>query len=371
MARVGRGGRRRASSSPGAGIARRGGRVRGAPRGAVPGRLPDACSNKYYVDEAVRGGLRRGARQGGRARSSGRSTRPSSTSFRTARPAVTRGLSWVSSAFDQYVVDGARERRRELAPGRLPPLPPGRDRARPELRAVHGRAGSSRCVAVVSLFDDEEGACMNSIPILSLVTYLPLVGALASSSSCRARKPATIKCVATRVRGRSTSSLSLPLWIAFDRRPRGLPVRRAGVLDPVARRRVPLRRGRDRALLILLTTLMGVIAIVCSYSAITERAEGVLRPAPPPPDLHDRHVLLPRPLPLLRVLGSDARPDVLPDRRLGRDAPALRRDQVLPLHARGLGRDAARRSSRSTSSTPRASSATRARATRRRSRSRH
>ena len=32
--------------------------------------------------------------------------RRSSTSSRTARSAITKGLSWIAAAFDQYVVDG-------------------------------------------------------------------------------------------------------------------------------------------------------------------------------------------------------------------------------------------------------------------------
>ena len=47
-------------------------------------------------------------------------------------------------------------------------------------------------------------------------------------------------------------------------------------------------------------------------------------------------------LPLLRLLGGHAGPDVLPHRRLGRPAQALRRDQVLPVHPGRLGADAGR-----------------------------
>ena len=49
-----------------------------------------------------------------------------------------------------------------------------------------------------------------------------------------------------------------------------------------------------------------------------------------------------RPLPLLRLLGADARPHVRHDRRLGRDEPHQERDQVLPLHDVRLGADARR-----------------------------
>ncbi len=46
----------------------------------------------------------------------------------------------------------------------------------------------------------------------------------------------------------------------------------------------------------------------------------------------DRRVRLARSVPLLRVLGRDAHPDVLPHRDLGLRPPHLRRGQVHPLH---------------------------------------
>ena len=60
--------------------------------------------------------------------------------------------------------------------------------------------------------------------------------------------------------------------------------------------------------------------------------EGVLRAAPRARDRHARHLPRPRPLPLLRLLGGHARPDGVPDRRLGRAPARLRGDQVRPLH---------------------------------------
>ena len=96
------------------------------------------------------------------------------------------------------------------------------------------------------------------------------------------------------------------------------------------------------ALLVLLTTLLGPIAILSSWNAVTERVRALLRLPAAAADRHDRRLLRARPVPVLRVLGGDAGPDVLPDRDLGRAAPALRGDQVLPVHARRLGGDAAR-----------------------------
>ena len=54
-----------------------------------------------------------------------------------------------------------------------------------------------------------------------------------------------------------------------------------------------------------------------------------------------RHLLRPRPHPLLHVLRGRADPDVPDHRRLGRPAARLFGLQVLPLHAGRLGADAA------------------------------
>ncbi len=65
-------------------------------------------------------------------------------------------------------------------------------------------------------------------------------------------------------------------------------------------------------------------------------AQGLRRGVPPPRDGDAREPRRARHAPLLRVLGSDARPDVLHHRDLGRQAPHLRHDEVLPLHDGGL-----------------------------------
>ena len=57
---------------------------------------------------------------------------------------------------------------------------------------------------------------------------------------------------------------------------------------------------------------------------------------------HARRLPVARLLPVLRVLGSDAAADVLPDRRLGRPAARVRGDQVLPVHAARQRADADR-----------------------------
>ena len=69
--------------------------------------------------------------------------------------------------------------------------------------------------------------------------------------------------------------------------------------------------------------------------------EGIPRARVDPRGRHERHVRRAGSHPLLRVLRDRAAPDVLHDRRLGRPEPAVRVDQVLPVHAVRLGPDAA------------------------------
>src|SRR5439155_11626659 len=56
-----------------------------------------------------------------------------------------------------------------------------------------------------------------------------------------------------------------------------------------------------------------------------------------------RSVHISRPVPVLRVLGSDAGADVLLDRHLGRQESALLGDKILPVYAGRFGGDAAGR----------------------------
>jgi NADH-quinone oxidoreductase subunit M len=111
---------------------------------------------------------------------------------------------------------------------------------------------------------------LSNIPILSIVAYVPLLGALAIIFLVPREKAQTIKSVATAF-AVIDFLLSLPLWISFDRGREGYQfVERASWIPSLG---VEYHFGVDgiSLILILLTTLMGVIAIVCSYSAISER----------------------------------------------------------------------------------------------------
>ena len=68
-----------------------------------------------------------------------------------------------------------------------------------------------------------------------------------------------------------------------------------------------------------------------------EAGQGLLRALPAADGQHDGRVHLARPVPVLRLLRSDAPADVLPDRHLGRPQARVRGDQVPALHAVRLG----------------------------------
>jgi NADH-quinone oxidoreductase subunit M len=111
---------------------------------------------------------------------------------------------------------------------------------------------------------------LNQIPILSIVAYVPLAGALAIVFLFPKEKTGPIKAFATIVAA-ADFALSLPLWWAFDRARDGYQfVETASWIPSLG---VSYRFGIDgiSLVLILLTTLMGVIAVACSYTAIAER----------------------------------------------------------------------------------------------------
>jgi NADH-quinone oxidoreductase subunit M len=111
---------------------------------------------------------------------------------------------------------------------------------------------------------------LSNIPILSLVAYIPLAGALLIVFLVPRGKAGMIKAVAT---GAVLLDflVSLPLWFAFDRGQESYQfVERASWIPSLG---VQYHFGIDgiSLVLLLMTTLMGVIAVVCSYSAISDR----------------------------------------------------------------------------------------------------
>src|SRR6266542_408184 len=111
---------------------------------------------------------------------------------------------------------------------------------------------------------------LNQIPILSIVAYVPLTGALLLIFLFPKEKTGPIKAFATIVAGLDLL-LSIPLWLAFDRARAGYQfVERASWIPSLG---VEYHFGIDgiSLVLLLLTTFVGFIAVYCSYTAITER----------------------------------------------------------------------------------------------------
>jgi NADH-quinone oxidoreductase subunit M len=108
------------------------------------------------------------------------------------------------------------------------------------------------------------------IPILSIVTYVPLAGALAIVFLFGKERTAAIKAFATAV-VLVGFLVSLPLWFLFERGRDGYQfVEKVAWIPSLG---VDYQFGIDgiSLVLILLTTLMGIIAVACSYTAILER----------------------------------------------------------------------------------------------------
>jgi NADH-quinone oxidoreductase subunit M len=108
--------------------------------------------------------------------------------------------------------------------------------------------------------------------LLSVITYTPLVGAavLLALPVLGLKSDTSARWVANAF-GLAGFLVSLPLWTAFDRNASGFQFpERAAWIPSIG---VQYRLGVDgvSALLILLTTLLGFIAILSSWTAITDR----------------------------------------------------------------------------------------------------
>ena len=85
-------------------------------------------------------------------------------------------------------------------------------------------------------------------------------------------------------------------------------------------------------LLLVLTGFLTPLALLGSWESVHKKTQGVLHLRAAARERDDRRLRLARPVPVLRVLGRDADPDVFPDRHLGLRPPHLRGGQVHPLH---------------------------------------
>src|SRR6185503_21308457 len=106
--------------------------------------------------------------------------------------------------------------------------------------------------------------------LLSIVTYTPLVGALILLLPPFSKRPNAVRWLAN-VIAFVGFLVSLPLWFWFDRRAEGFQFVERGSWIPAIGVQYLFGVDGMSVLLILLTTMLGFIAILSSWSAIEER----------------------------------------------------------------------------------------------------
>ncbi len=111
---------------------------------------------------------------------------------------------------------------------------------------------------------------VHQVPILSIVCYVPLIGALIVIFFMRGGDNAAIKKFATGV-VTLDFLLSLPLWFEFDPQGELFQFRESAAWISTLGVRYEFGIDGIALLLVLLTTLLGVLAFLASWSAITVR----------------------------------------------------------------------------------------------------
>ena len=253
------------------------------------------------------------------------------------------------------VVDGRRAPRpaRPDAPARihvrLRRRAPARSRARPPRPATTTIAPGSYTVHVTvrdprwghrrRLQAEGRGAVMG---VLGWVTLLPLFGAALVMLVPRDEEAIHrgLGLLTTIV----TFGVSLLIVADFDAGNARLPAGGRQAVDRAARHPVPPGRRRHLAVAGDADDVpdAGDAAVAAGDRHPQRPRPRVHRRDAGPGERHDRRVRRARPVPVLRVLGADADPDVLHHRHLGRRAAALRGDQVRHLHDGRVAADAGR-----------------------------
>ena len=183
---------------------------------------------------------------------------------------------------------------------------------------------------------------MASWPILSVTTFLPMVGALfivllRGDNDAGKRNARWIALWTTLV----TFAVSLVLVWRFDASsPEFQFVEKARWLGGYRH----YHMGVDGISLpfVILTTALMPLCIIASWEAIETRVKEYMIAFLRSGNADGRHLLGARPRALLSVLRRRPDSDVPDHRRVGRSAPGLCQLQILPLHAARLGADAAR-----------------------------
>ena len=178
---------------------------------------------------------------------------------------------------------------------------------------------------------------MENLHILSIITWLPAVGAIMILGLFKKEQGQIIKKFAT---AWLALDFLVSLWLfGYDRVAGGIQFLEDRQWIPVIGARYQMGADGVAVLLIVLTTLLGVLAALSSWNYIQKREK-------------EYYVLLlllqtmvlgvfsSMDLFLFYLFFEVASADVLPDRNLGRRQSPVRGHQVLSLHAGRIGRDA-------------------------------
>ena len=169
-------------------------------------------------------------------------------------------------------------------------------------------------------------------PLLTLITFLPLLGGVILMFFFKKEHTKAIKFFATIV-VLVDFFLSIPLWTEFDTSEAGFQFLEKASWIPAIGVNYLIAVDGISVLLVLLTTLTMLVSVVCSYSAIKERekeyyvcmlflATGMI----------GTFVSL-ESISFLRILRGHPCSDVFSDWNLGGNPEALRCNKVLSLHA--------------------------------------
>ena len=179
---------------------------------------------------------------------------------------------------------------------------------------------------------------MSDATVLNLILFLPVIG-MALLAACRsdsAVRQLTFWVMVVQF------VLTLRLYMEFQADVPGLQFETR--LPWIADWGVHYHIGLDgfNVLLVLLTAFLGPLVVAGAFSRHPEGRQALLRDGVPDP-VHDAgHLPRAGPVPVLRVLGGDADPDVPDHRHLGRRAAHLRDAEVRAVHGVRLDPDAGR-----------------------------
>jgi NADH-quinone oxidoreductase subunit M len=173
--------------------------------------------------------------------------------------------------------------------------------------------------------------------VLTFLIFAPLVGAVIAAFAGERAKHVALGVGYRRVSRRRAALLDVPADGRADAEHEVAIPWLPGVGDLL-----PLGLDGISLFMVLLTALLLPLSVLGSWSYIKTRQPAFYAMLLALTTGCGGRFRLPGHVPVLRVLGDDADPDVLPDRGVGRKGADLRGGEVLPLHRRRIAADAGR-----------------------------